>query len=117
MDNLHIKHLSILNPRRDDWSSEWNKNKFHPLLVEQIQWELHHLNQVNWIIMYFDGNTISPISLLELGLFAKSKKIVVYCPNEYFRVENVVEVCKQNNIPLAASLDELVTITMKNIYK
>ena len=116
VSNQLVKHIAVLNPRRDDWSNEWNETKHHPLLIEQIQWELEHLRESNCIVMYFDKNTISPISLLELGLFSNTSKMVVYCPDEYFRVENVVEVCKQYHVPVVSSLEGLVAFTIDKAY-
>lgn len=44
---------------------------------------------------------MSPISLLELGLFINSgKKIVVFCDPDYERKGNVEIVCEKYNTPL-----------------
>jgi hypothetical protein len=48
--------------------------------------------------MYFVPGTISPISLMELGLFAN--KCVVYCPEGFERKGNVDIVCQRYNIPV-----------------
>ena len=58
--------------------------------------------------MYFDPNTTSPISLLELGLHAKSKKMIVCCPEGFWRKGNVDIVCENFYIPTFNSLDELI---------
>jgi hypothetical protein len=42
--------------------------------------ELSAMEMAHIIIMYFDPNTKSPISLLELGLNAREQKLVVLCP-------------------------------------
>lgn len=57
--------------------------------------------------MYLDPNTKSPISLLELGLHANSKKLWVVCPDGFWRKGNVEVVCSLYDIPLFNSLDEL----------
>jgi hypothetical protein len=49
--------------------------------------------------MYFDPNTKSPISLLELGLFAQSKKLIVCCPRGFWRKGNVDITCDRYGIP------------------
>jgi len=41
------------------------------------------------IAMFFNLNTISPISLLELGEYVKDRKLVVCYPKGYFRWANV----------------------------
>ena len=58
--------------------------------------------------MYFDPNTKSPISLLELGLFAQSKKLIVCCPEGFWRKGNVDIVCDRYNIPNYDSLEKLL---------
>ena len=92
------EEIIILNPRRDDWNNEWEQNINNPQFKEQVTWELDSLEDADIIILWFSGGTKSPISLLELGLFAKSKKIIVYCPNTFWRKGNVDIVCERNDI-------------------
>ena len=65
--------------------------------------------------MYFDPNTKSPISLLELGLFAKSGKLIVYCPEGFWRKGNVDVVCKRYEVARANSPMELVEKTIAKL--
>lgn len=62
--------------------------------------------------MYFDPKTMSPISLLELGLYATSKKLHVICPEGFWRKGNIEIVCSKYNIPLYNSIEEF-----KNKFK
>lgn len=56
----------------------------------QIRWELEHLKKADIIFMYLAPNTISPISLLELGLYLKSDKpMIIVADPEYLRFQNV----------------------------
>ena len=71
----------------------WDFNIFD-YCCGQVEWELEGLELCDIIIMYFDSNTKSPISLLELGLFAHKKKMIVFCPNGFWRKGNVDVVCK-----------------------
>lgn len=57
--------------------------------------------------MYFSPNTKSPISLLELGLFARSGKVRVVCPEGFWRKGNVDIVCQYYNIPLYENFETL----------
>lgn len=59
------------------------------------------------IVMNFVPDTISPISLLELGRYATSGKMHVVCPQGYFRKGNVEVICDRDKIPLYESLDQL----------
>ena len=56
--------------------------------------------------MYFDKDTKAPISLLELGLYAASGKMVVYCPEGFYRLRNVEIVYKGMGVPLMESFDD-----------
>lgn len=115
--NLRVLPIVVFNPRRDDWDSDWNKTKHHPLLNQQINWELDNLEDSDFIVFHFEGGTISPVTLLELGIFSKSKKIFVHCPEDYFRVENVVQVCKRYEIPVVNSVAELANEVLIKMYK
>lgn len=55
-----------------------------------------------------DPTTKAPITLLELGLFATSGKLVVCCPEGYFRKGNVDIVCRRHGIPQVETLEGLV---------
>ncbi len=98
----------VLNPRRDDWDSSWTQEFDNPQFFQQVTWELDALETADLIIMYFAPNTKSPISLLELGLFANSGKIRVICPSGFWRKGNVDIVCQYYNIPLYENFDELL---------
>ena len=99
---------TVFNPRRDDWDSSWKQEFENPHFFQQVYWELAALEQADLIIMYFDPNTKSPISLLELGLFARSGKLRVVCPSGFWRKGNVEITCHFYNIPLYESLDDLL---------
>lgn len=64
-------HYQIFNPRRDNWDSSWEQDKSNPQFNEQVNWELRALEQCDLIAFYFDPDTKSPISLLELGVMGK----------------------------------------------
>jgi hypothetical protein len=98
----------IFNPRRVEWSMSAN-------LEFQIKWELEALEQADHIIMYFCPDTLSMISLMEFGLYARSGKMKVICPNSYSRSTNVRITAKRYNVPLFESLDEYIFEFMKKI--
>lgn len=93
-------HVDFYNPRRDDWDSSWKQDMNCAQFFEQVTWELDHLAKVDLIYMYFDADTKSPISLLELGLYASSGKLIVCCPEGFWRKGNVDVVCQYYNIPV-----------------
>jgi hypothetical protein len=99
------KDFNIYNPRRDDWDSSWEQSIHNSQFYEQVSWELNALNKAQLIVMYFDPKTKSPISLLELGLYANSKKLHVICPEGFWRKGNVDIVCEKYDIPLYSSIE------------
>lgn len=105
---LKIPNLIILNPRRKQWNKSWKQVKENTKFREQVDWELKAQEGAELILMYFDPNTKSPITLLELGLFARSRKLAVCCPNGFYRKGNVDIVCETYDIPQFNSLGGLV---------
>jgi hypothetical protein len=100
--------MILLNPRRDDWDSSWVQEHENPQFYQQVNWELSALDSADVILMYLSPETKSPISLLELGLYAKSEKLVVCCPPGFWRKGNVEIVCARYGIPLYEDLDLLL---------
>jgi hypothetical protein len=103
-----VKGLVILNPRRDDWDSTWEQRADDPRFSEQVDWELDMLDAADVVVMYLAAGTKSPVSLLELGLYARSGKLKVCCPEGFWRRGNVEVVCRRYQIPMFATLDDLI---------
>tara|TARA_R110002094_G_scaffold126116_1_gene120125 strand:+ start:438 stop:881 length:444 start_codon:yes stop_codon:yes gene_type:complete len=101
------KEIVFLNPRRDDWDASWEQTIENPKFKEQVEWELNGLDQADVIFMYFDPATKSPISLLELGLHANSSKMMVCCPEGFWRKGNVDIICERYGITQFDSLNEI----------
>lgn len=100
--------VTIFNPRRPDWDNSWKQSSDDPQFLEQVTWELDALERADVILMNLLPGSQSPISLLELGLFAHSAKLRVCCPTEFWRAGNVEVVCDRFQIPLYRSLPELL---------
>jgi hypothetical protein len=92
--------LVVLNPRRDEWDAS--------LLRDQVKWELDGLERAALIAMYFAPESKAPVTLLELGLFARSERLVVCCPEGYWRRGNVEIVCRRYGAELFETLEQLV---------
>ena len=105
-EHLSGKGYTVFNPRRDDWDSTWEQKFESPHFYQQVNWELNALDQANHIVMYFDPKTKSPISLLELGLYANTNKLYVICPEGFWRKGNVDIVCNKYDIPLFLDIEE-----------
>ena len=115
INDLAHTPITILNPRRDEWDSSWAQTIDNPPFREQVEWELEAQERCDLIAMYFSPETKAPITLLELGLFARSQKIIVACPEGYWRKGNVEVVCARYHIPLYPDLASLVTAVKQTL--
>lgn len=104
---------NIFNPRRDEWDNSWVQEFTNPQFYQQVNWELNALEKSDYIIMYFDPNTKSPISLLVLGLFAHKNKLLVVCPDGFWRKGNVDIVCDRYGIQCFNSLEKVLEYLSK----
>ena len=107
--------ITFLNPRNESFEGSVQSisdDKFS----HQVNWELNHLELCDYIFLFLDGNTKSPVSLIELGLFAKSKKLIVVCEKEFWRRGNVEILCARESIPLYSTLKEGIN-HLKTIVK
>lgn len=100
--------INIYNPRRYNWDNSWKQEIENVQFKQQVVWELNALDMADIIIMNFLPDSKSPISLLELGLYAKSKKVFVCCPKEFYRSGNIHIVCERYKIPLFKNMTELL---------
>lgn len=101
-------NIVILNPRREDWDSSWTQEIGNKQFRQQVEWELSAQERSSHVAMYFDTETKSPITLLELGLFARYGKMTVCCSDGYWKKGNVDVVCKVYGVDTVNTLDDLV---------
>lgn len=92
----------LYNPRRDTFTNTPEEMDY------QVNWELDHLEKSQIIIMNILGSSKSPVTLLEMGLFMKSGKLLVACEPDYYRHANVLLTCARYNVPLYPSLQSLI---------
>lgn len=104
---LHSYNFVVLNPRRATFS-EMEQSINNDIFYRQVKWELMALDKAKYIIMYLSPNTISPISLLELGIHAHSNKLIVVCPEEYPRKGNIDITCEHYGIRQCPTLETAV---------
>ena len=108
----HTKWV-ILNPRRDHWDSSWVQQIENDQFRQQVEWEMGGLDVADTILMYFSPNTKSPITLLELGLQASrggNQRLIVCCPDGFWRQGNVQIVCARYKLPFVKNLEEAISL-------
>ena len=112
---LALESLVILNPRRDEWDATWEQSIQNPNFRQQVEWELAAQEQADLVAFYFAPDTKSPITLLELGLMARSGKAIVCCPDGYWRRGNIEVVCARFEIPLLDHLNTLIELVRRKL--
>lgn len=105
-----FKNIIILNPRRENWNSTLKQDLTNPEFYEQVEWEYNSLERSDYILIYFQPNTYSPISLMELGLFAPNKKVIVCCPEGFWRKGNVDFICKKFGLIVIEHYEDIISI-------
>ncbi len=109
IDLLREKNVIIYNPRRLDWNDKLEQDKDNANFYEQVNWELDHIEKADIVLMYFDPASKSPISLLELGILtAYPNKLLVCCPQGFWRKGNIDIVCQRYNIKMTESKAEFL---------
>ena len=112
---LADEDVNVYNPRRDDWDSSWVQSIANAQFREQVTWELNAMENSDIIATYFDPNTKSPITLLELGLFAQTGLMIVCCPEGFWRKGNVDIVCQRYSIWQVPDKDALMAAVKAQI--
>lgn len=89
----HNFDIRILNPRRDDFDSSQEQSIDNPYFKEQVNWELDGLDRSDLIVMYLQPDTLSPISMMEIGIYINTldwnKQMIICCPDGFWRKGNV----------------------------
>ena len=85
--------IRILNPRRDDYDAGQKQSIDNPYFKEQVTWELDGLDRADLIVMYLQPDTLSPISMMEIGLYINTldwnKQMIICCPDGFWRRGNI----------------------------
>lgn len=103
-------NVLFLNPRRDNWDPSWEQSISNDSFFTQVTWELTGIESADLVVFYFDPNTKSPITLLELGLVAgMGIDCIVYCPEPYWRRGNVEVVADRYGLLFVDSFDALIS--------
>lgn len=100
--------ITVNNPRRGAWDPNVSKDAKDEAFAAQVKWELSALEHADVICFFLDELTLSPVSLLELGLWAHSGKVIVCCGDGFWRGGNVHLVCERYGVPFVKTFAELV---------
>lgn len=106
------EEVLFFNPRRDDWDKSWEQKKENPKFKGQVIWELRHLEEADVILFHFEEESVSMITLLELGLYVRDskKRVLIHCPDGYMRKGNIDIVLEFYGLSQVETLDEAAII-------
>lgn len=86
-------------------------------MKNQINWELEALELSNKILLNFLPNYESPISLVELGLYTFTRKLIVVCPKQFHKYRYVSVLCERYNIPFFLNLNDAIAFLRKELIE
>ncbi|KAH6618295.1 hypothetical protein B0J18DRAFT_437048 [Chaetomium sp. MPI-SDFR-AT-0129] len=106
--SLRNHQFTLFNPLRAEWDGTWREDISHIQFHEQVDWEQDMQERADVLVVYFGAMTDAPISLLELGLSARSptKKIIVVCHNLYPKLGYVEIVSRRLGLDFFRVRDE-----------
>jgi len=95
-DSMQNSSVALLNPRSSNWIEPETTEAFKML----VDWDWDAMLFADYVVVYFDANTQSPVSMMELGMLvmAKPDKTVVVCPDEFWRSKHVNALCERHGI-------------------
>ena len=111
--------IRILNPRRDDYDAGQKQSIDNPYFKEQVTWELDGLDRADLIVMYLQPDTLSPISMMEIGLYINTldwnKQMIICTPNGFWRRGNIEILVDRFpfHCKLVSSLEELESMIIE----
>lgn len=91
--------IDVYNPRRVTAPEN---------IEEQIRWELEAMEKCDMIAMHYEPESKSPVTLMEAGLHMRSGRLVIHCPDGYWRRENVLVTADFYRAKMVSSLDALI---------
>jgi hypothetical protein len=109
--------ITVCNPRRGKWDKNITQQAADKFFKQQVDWERDALEQADVICFFFDTETKSPVSLLELGRWAASDKVIVCCGDDYWKSGNVHLACEDDGITYVKKFEELVPEVVKMLKK
>lgn len=109
--------VAVFNPRRSLWDPDLAQTLDSPVFVEQVNWELDQLQLADIVFFYFQAGTLSPISLLELGLALndRSVDVIVVCEPGFWRRGNIQLTCARADAKVLDTLDEGATMLLHHL--
>lgn len=110
--------ITIINPICTAWDSTWVEDISDPRFVAQVEWEMDHGKLADVVVIHFVPGTQAPISLLELGMYAATyggEKVVVCCPEGFWKRGNVRIACGRFGVECVESVEEVEGVVREKL--
>jgi hypothetical protein len=112
--------ITTINPICTAWDSTWVEDTTDPRFVAQVEWEMDHGKLADVIVIYFVPGTQASISLLELGMYAAmygGEKVVVCCPEGFWKRGNVRVVCARFGVECLETVEEVERVVRRKLIE
>ena len=106
--------ITMINPLLLDWK-DWPEDITYAPFREQVEWELDMQEKADIVLIYYGPGTLAPISLLELGLCARTSKAIVCCHKEYKKRGNVQIVAKRYGIEFLENEKDMAAAVIRKL--
>lgn len=73
------------------------------------------MDSATLVVVYFDERSKAPVSLLELGLVARSGRVVVGCQPGFWKRGNVQAVCERLGVLFEEDLEGLARKVIERV--
>jgi nucleoside 2-deoxyribosyltransferase len=109
LDHLRV---AVFNPRRALWNASLEQSIHNAEFNAQVNWELDTIESADVVFFNFEPDTLSPISLAELGyvlgrnIHGKVQDVIVVCPKNFWRRGNVEIMCSRGGFTLHDNLSD-----------
>jgi hypothetical protein len=100
--------ITILNPRRDDWDASWEQSADNAQFAQQVRWEYDAMDAADMIIYVFTKDSKAPITMYELGRFAREKDSLVCVEEGFYRQGNMDIYCHLDEIPVYHNMEAML---------
>jgi hypothetical protein len=107
IDSLRDTPAIVLDPRRDDWDATWIERDADPRFRAQTEWEIEARDRASLVAFHFAPETVASVSLIELGLSAPHRNVLVCCPTGFWCEALVAAVCERHALARVPDLDAL----------
>jgi hypothetical protein len=101
-------NLVVFDPERKEWETNWQHMTEGSRYKSQVRWELEHMEEVDVVVLYLGKGISSSMAMMELGLLARTNRLVLFCPDDEFGSKNVKIFCERYEVTRVEKLDALL---------